>query len=547
LKDPFLSPSLLPIMTLITTLTMTAALGAGVALGAELLREQVSRPLDAEATMEAMSPWETPIEGFFVRSHFDVPVVHRESWSVAIDGLVEHPMTLTLPELEALGVKSEHAVLECSGNGRGQQVPHVPGIQWQRGGVGNAAWSGVPLKVVLAKAGLKQGARFVTVSGADHPALPSMPGFIRSIPLGKALSDDTLLATMMDGKPMPVLHGGPLRLILPNWYGENWMKWVIHLTVAAEEDHGFYMKKAYRTPKQPVKPGERWDSTAGVPVEQLRVQALVVSPMEGDVVPAGPLKVSGKTFSGAGDIVKVEVSGDGGKTWMPASVEPRHPDGGWQEFSGTVDAKAPVSLVVGARATDAAGNVQPMTHTWNPSGYLRNAVDLVTVIVGSKASEAGSLVLEERCTICHNREMIEQQRLTEAQWQATIEKMVKVYGAKLTDGEAASLLAYVSRFSPDVPARRPEPESYGRVASEAGELPQLPEGHADRGGELFHERCVACHGKDGQGDIGPRLKGWALGKDEFEVVVTYGRAMMPAFGGQLTEQDMADLHRYLME
>src|SRR5690606_22793000 len=142
---------------------------------------------------------------------------------------------------------------------------------------------------------------------------PGLPGFVRSIPLAKALDPTTLVALKMNGERLPILHGGPARIVLPNWYGENWVKWVTKITVSAEEDQGFYMAKGYRMPKTPVKPGEAWDSATGTPVETLLVQSLVTWPRERQVV-GRAFRIDGKAFSGSGHVAGVKVSLDGGET-----------------------------------------------------------------------------------------------------------------------------------------------------------------------------------------------------------------------------------------
>jgi DMSO/TMAO reductase YedYZ molybdopterin-dependent catalytic subunit len=190
------------------------------------LRRHNARPLDAESDLSMLVPWETPIEGFFIRNHNEIPVVDTERWILVIDGLVNKPLTLTLKDLRAFPNKSLHAVLEISGNGRASFQPKVPGVQWENGAVGNAEWTGVALADVLERAGVKPEARYLRVEGADKPALPSLPAFIRSVPIARAMEKDSLLAWDMNRQPMPVLHGGPLRLVLPRWYGESWMKFV---------------------------------------------------------------------------------------------------------------------------------------------------------------------------------------------------------------------------------------------------------------------------------------------------------------------------------
>lgn len=424
-----------------------------------LLKTHLARPVQAEATMQALIPWETPVNGFFVRSHHGVPVIDEKKWVLQIDGLVEHPITLTLAELQKMQQTHHHAVLECSGNFRGIQDPPVPGVQWQRGAVGNAEWGGVRLADLLKKAGVKPEARFARIEGADKPILPSVPGFIRSIPLSKLLKPDTLLALKMNRMKMPPIQGGPVRLILPGWYGQNWIKWITHITLTKDEDAGFYMKKAYRMPKEVIKPGQPWDSTTGSAIEQLRVQSLIVDPTSNHPVRAGvKIKIRGKAFSGAGPIKKVELSTDQAKTWTLAILEKPHADGGWQAFQAQVlipkDAKP---FVILSRATDVTGATQPLTPEWNPGGYLRNSVDSVHLEVlkpGEKIRlvsntelnrelENPPTVLSAKCLLCHSQEMIEMQRLTAKQWEGVVKKM-EYFGVQLTNDERKAILEYLA-------------------------------------------------------------------------------------------------------
>lgn len=544
---------------------------------AELLKKHSSRPLQAEATRQAMEPWETPISGFFIRSHHGVPVVPEDpkesdsKWVLKIDGLVEKPLLFTLADLKKMPIKSLHAVLECSGNGRALQKPPVSGVQWERGAVGNAEWSGVKLSDLLAKAGVKSNAHYVRIEGADLPPFPTVPAFIRSVPLDKMLHEDTLLAWSMNREPMPILHGGPLRLILTGWYGENWIKWLTHLTLTETEDTGFFMKKGYRIPQKSVKPGEPWDSSTGAPIEQLLVQSYIVQPTDKQRFPLGQIQIDGKAFSGAGSISKVELSIDQGKTWQLADVISPRKSGGWQEFHKILLVNQPGPLTLLSRATDSQGNQQPMTENWNPGAYLRNSVDSVEIeLVGGVAKsnkiietkEASGLrprltdartvsevaqnpVLKSRCLTCHTKELIESQRLTPQQWEGVLKKM-EAFGVKLEPPERQALLVSLNRLSPEVKAPVPSVTQYdteiGLLQPKAG---GFPSGVANRGKALFTLYCVACHGEDGAGKIGPRLRGRFIPRQEFWSTVTNGKGVMPPFSNILKKQEIADIHKFI--
>lgn len=491
--------------------------------------------------MEALTPWETPINGFFVRSHHGVPPVDYESWKIKIDGLVTHPLVLTMKDLEKMPQVTFHAVLECSGNWRGKQLPSVPGVQWEKGAVGNAEWTGVRLKDILKKVGVKPNAKFVTVEGADKPAVKGTPAFIRSIPLSK-IQDDAILALKMNRQPLPPLHGGPVRLVLPNWYGHNWMKWVAHLKVADTEDSGFYMAKGYRLPKDPVKPGEKWDSATGVPMQELRVQTVLTQPEAGEKVARGEITVRGKAFSGSGAITTVEVTTDGGDNWKKATLEPRRPSGGWQSFEATLPVKSMGKLTIQSRATDEAGNGQPLEPTWNPPGYLRNAADAVSVEVVEEVPLNEEGLLEGRCLTCHSRELVVSQRLSESAWEKTVTKM-ESFGLKLEAGEKPRLIHYLTRLSNEEPAG-PAPTPYWVEESLLGAM-ALPLGKSTRGHALYQKNCAACHGPSGEGQSGPRLSGRDLPPAFFAAVVAEGRGNMPAFGQELKRQSVADIAAFL--
>lgn len=311
----------------------------------------------------------TPTERFFVRSHFGPPSLLRER-GLEVGGLVAKPLRFTPAELAKLPQTTVTAVLQCAGNGRAFFSPTVPGVQWQHGAVGQAEWTGVRLKTLLEQAKVGAGAAHVHLFGADRTPKPTVPPFIRSIPLERALHPDTLVALKMNGQPLTLEHGAPLRVVVPGWAGDHWLKWLIGIQVAAEEHDGFFVKKGYRIPPTPVAPGTRVPPEQMVPVTVLPVKSIITSPTEGATVKAGKLEVRGVAFSGAAAIAQVEVSVDDGKTWSKAKLEGAPGLGRWQVFKLEVDAGAKVAL---ARATDTTGAVQPQATPWNPNGYFWNA------------------------------------------------------------------------------------------------------------------------------------------------------------------------------
>jgi len=213
-----------------------------------------ARPLDLEMPIEGFSDYITPIDRFFVRTHVYTPRVDVGQWRLTVDGEVANTLTLTLDDLRRMPSVEVVSVLECAGNGRGFYEPSMPGLQWGHGAVGNGRWRGVRLADVLKRAGLKASPKEVLFNGADVP-LGTMPDFQRSIPIAKALHPATLLAYEMNGETLPVEHGFPLRVVVPGWAGDSWIKWVTSITVLNREHDGFWMARAYRHPGRAVRPG----------------------------------------------------------------------------------------------------------------------------------------------------------------------------------------------------------------------------------------------------------------------------------------------------
>jgi hypothetical protein len=278
---------------------------------------------------------------------------------------------LTARELDAMPQTSVTAVLQCAGNGRSLHAPRVPGLQWVHGGMGQAEWRGVKLSALLEKAGVPADAQHVKTLGADLPPKPSVPTYARSIPLAKALEAGVIVATHMNGQPLPAAHGGPFRLVVPGWSGNHWMKWLRLLQPQANEADGFYQQTGYRMPKSPVAPGTAVKPADTAPATIIPIKSVIARPGDGGALKPGKAEVVGVAFSGAAGIAKVEVSTDGGKSWQAAKLEGDAGAGRWQVFRLPFDAK-PGALTAVARATDLAGNAQPEKAVWNPSGYFWN-------------------------------------------------------------------------------------------------------------------------------------------------------------------------------
>lgn len=338
------------------------------------------RFVDLESPVSYFSSWLTPIPHFFVRNHmFEPTQLDAGDWRLAIGGEVEKPTTLTLSDLGKLPTHSVVNTLECAGNGRGLFRPQAPGVQWGKGAVGTARFSGPRLRDVLDRAGVKPTGKHVMSHGLDE--VPGkVPPFIRSIPIEKALDSDTLLATHMNGVPLPKHHGFPARVLVPGWVGSASCKWVTEIKVLDSEFVGTFMNPGYRFPNHPLQPGETLKPEDTHPLTGLNVKSVIAGPLDGAKLKAGPLAVHGAAWAGEADVVKVEISTDGGTNWNAAKLGSDHAHYAWRLWSYTWKASAGDHTIL-SRASDNKGRSQSATPAWNPSGYLYNAYDQVTVHV----------------------------------------------------------------------------------------------------------------------------------------------------------------------
>jgi hypothetical protein len=284
-----------------------------------------------------------------------------------------------------------------------------------------------------------------------------MPDFQRSIPLKKALDPATLLAYDMNGSALPAKHGFPLRAVVPGWVGAAWVKWVTNISALAEPASGFWMKNAYLYPTRPVAPSSTPPADVMKPATSLRVKSVIGSPAHGAVVEVGkPLTIAGAAWSGeAGNVVQVDVSTDRGRTWKPAKLSGPATGFAWRlwNFSWTPSVQGYYTVL--ARARDSSGDVQPLVPEWNPSGYLWNAVGRVDLNAGLKADTASTIPpaanatppqgLREACLMCHDDDIIRQQRLTRAQWERELNKMTG-WGARVTPEQRETFLDYLIRI-----------------------------------------------------------------------------------------------------
>ncbi len=326
--------------------------------------------LNAATPLSALTSAATPNELFYLRSHSSPPTFDADTWRLTVKGVSE--VALSLADLQAMSDVSATVTMECAGNGRSGMNPHPGGTPWDLGAASTTEVTGVPLAVVLAGVGVDDGTVEVLFTGADGGEVE--PGrfetYRRSLAVGAALDPRVLIAWAMGGEPLVPAHGAPVRLVVPGWYGMASVKWLTEIETIAEPFSGYYQDVKY------VYDGE--DGLAdGTPVTTARVRSLVTAPADGDLI-SGEVEVLGTAWSGEGAISSVEVSVDGGASWQYAELtSPKSPDTATLWKLAWAPGVGAHELV--ARATDAAGNVQPLEPVWNAHGYGNNAVHRVTV------------------------------------------------------------------------------------------------------------------------------------------------------------------------
>jgi DMSO/TMAO reductase YedYZ molybdopterin-dependent catalytic subunit len=341
-----------------------------------------ARPEDLETPVHLLTSWITSNDLFYVRSHFYTPSIEERAWTLRIAGEVGTPLELTIAEIRRLPSTTLVVTLECAGNGRAFFDPPVAGVQWEKGAVGTAAWTGVRLAEVLRKAGVKPSARYLWLDGADR-GIGRAPDFIRSLPIEKAMHPDTLLAYEMNGEALPVSHGFPLRAIVPGWEGAYAVKWLTHLQASPHDHDGPFVQASYRYPRRPVRPGALVPASETVPLRALPVKSLITSPADNTPLPREGVRISGFAWAGERDISRVDVSTDGGRTWAQAQLGRDRAPYAWRQFEYRWSPSDTGSYVVMSRATDSRGLTQPIVPDWNPAGYVWNAVDRVRLNVGA--------------------------------------------------------------------------------------------------------------------------------------------------------------------
>ncbi len=341
------------------------------------------RPPNYETPVAYFADAITPNDAFFVRYHLsEIPRIDPAAWSLTVSG-GQAEVKLDLAALKAMPPAEVVAVCQCSGNRRGLSNPHVAGVQWGYGAMGCARWKGARLKDVLAKAGVPQNAVEIVCNGADFAPVDKTPDFVKSLPMWKALDDNTLLAYEMNGAPLPHWNGAPVRLIAPGWTATYWVKHLTDIRFVDMPFDGFWMKSAYRLPLGLFPSVDRFvsqETAVNTPITEMVVNSLIVSPPDGVRIRSGPLAVTGLAWDGGHGVERVDVSLDEGAQWRPATLGDdlgRFAFRTWRFETHT----NPGPLTILARATNAAGQTQVSQAIFNPAGYHHNVVSRVSALI----------------------------------------------------------------------------------------------------------------------------------------------------------------------
>ena len=347
---------------------------------------QRSRPPLLETPFEVFDKGVfTPNDQFYVRWHWAVipTEVDVDKFRLTVHGHTNQTLSLSLKDILALPRVEMAAVNQCSGNSRGFFQPRVPGGEWANGAMGNARWSGVRLKDVLDRAGVKAGAMQVRFNGLDEPVVPDGPDFKKSLDIDHARDGEVIIAYAMNGEQLPLLNGFPLRLVVPGWYATYWVKAINDIEVLDQPDDNFWMKTAYTIPDTPhadMSPGQT--GVKMVPINKMAPRSFITNIKSGETIPANSLTlVRGIAFGGDTGVTRVDLSTDGGKSWQNTKLgkdEGRYSFRQW-ELPITMSDKGSGTLMI--RCTNSRGVVQPAQPNWNPSGFMRNVIEETPIVV----------------------------------------------------------------------------------------------------------------------------------------------------------------------
>jgi sulfite oxidase len=340
------------------------------------LHEATHEPYNAETPLPALLEEVTPVDLVYVRNHFEVPQVNPTNWTLEVRGAVRRPLSISLRDIQALPPKTLPVTLECAGNGRASMNPVPEGTPWTHGAVSAVRVAGTPVRSVLEKAGLAEKAVEVLFLGADRGEVA--PGrveqFARTLPLEVAMDADTLLVWEMNGRPLTLNHGFPLRLIVPGWYAMASIKWLKDIRVLNEPYQGFFQSEHY------VYLDEE-GTQQGEPVRRMRVRSLITRPAFGSTLKRGKIEVLGLAWSGHGTVTEVELSTDGGNQWVAAVLDTPDSSYGVQRWRYLWRPETEGMYTLVCRATDSLGNTQPTAQRWNSLGYGNNGPHTVALHV----------------------------------------------------------------------------------------------------------------------------------------------------------------------
>jgi DMSO/TMAO reductase YedYZ molybdopterin-dependent catalytic subunit len=347
---------------------------------------QRSRPPLLETAFEVFDRGVfTPNDQFFVRWHWGVipERIDLAVFRVVVRGHVNNTLSLSMADLLTMPRVEVVAVNQCSGNSRGYFQPRVAGGQWSNGAMGNARWTGVRLRDLLDRAGVKAGAVAVRFNGLDDPAVDGAPDFIKSLDIDHARDGEVMLAFLMNGEQLPLLNGFPLRLVVPGWYSTYWVKMLNDIELLDAPDRNFWTAAAYRIPDTPfanVKPGESGFKT--VPIDRMVPRSFFTNVTNNTTVKPGALvPLRGIAFGGDCGVSQVELSADGGKSWQRTTLGTDEGAYSFRQWSLTVTAPQSGRLALAARCTNTKGEAQPPDANWNGGGFMRNVIESVSVAV----------------------------------------------------------------------------------------------------------------------------------------------------------------------
>ena len=343
------------------------------------LKAYSERPLTGSVSADGHNFAVTPNDRMFIRNNLLTPDLAASAHKLTIKGLVDREVSFSLDDLrKSFPVVSMQGMLECAGSGRSAFVPNASGTPWSpTGGMGCPKWTGVRLRDLLRAAGVQPGAAHVAGHGGDFGVIASAAPVIRSVPLAKAMEENTLIAFSMNDGPLPKIHGYPLRLVVPGWVGSASTKWVHTITLLDAPFKGTFMDSSYRVPRIVVKPGEKMPADS-ISTEAWPVKSMITYPAPGAAIKAGkPMLIEGRAWVGEGAIDKVELSFNEGASWQRAAINSGGDKYAWRIFSYEFWPRSAGYATVLARATDDQGNMQPIVTAWNPLGYFWNGIHRV--------------------------------------------------------------------------------------------------------------------------------------------------------------------------